>query len=68
MGTLIIKVPKHKTALVRQLLSELGVPFEMASKSTVVPNSLTKKTIENAHKGIGLNKPIGDIRDFIRSL
>jgi hypothetical protein len=68
METFIIKVPKHKSALVKQLLTELGVPFEKTSKSTGVPNSVTKKTIENAHKGIGLGKPINDIKGFIKSI
>jgi hypothetical protein len=69
METLVIKVPEKKSALVKQLLKELGVTFEeKASKLTNMPNSLTKKTIDDAHKGIGLGEPIVDIKDFIKSL
>jgi hypothetical protein len=34
----------------------------------LVPNALTAKTIEKAHKGIGLGKPIKNINDFVKSL
>jgi len=69
METLVIKIPERKSALVKQLLKELGVIFEEKdSKSTNSPNALTKKTIEDAHRGIGLGEPIIDIKDFIKSL
>ncbi|HZY36534.1 MAG TPA: hypothetical protein VFE53_07795 [Mucilaginibacter sp.] len=68
METLVIKVPEKKSALVKQLLKELGVTFEeKASKSTNTPNALTKKTIEDVHKGIGLEEPIVDVKDFIKA-
>ena len=70
METLVIKVPEKKSALVKQLLIELGVKIDPTSttytKST--PNKTTAKTIEDAHKGIGLNEPIKDIRSFVKSL
>jgi len=31
-------------------------------------NALTAKTIEDAHKGIGLGKPIKNVDNFIKSL
>jgi hypothetical protein len=37
-----------------------------ASKN--IPNALTIKTIEEAHNGIGLEKPIKNIREFLNSL
>jgi len=69
METLLIKVPEKKSALVKQLLKELGVTFEKtATEPTNIPNALTKKTIEDAHKGVGLAEPISDISTFIKSL
>ena len=33
-----------------------------------IPNALTKKTIEDAHKGIGLGETIKDLKAFLESL
>ncbi len=66
METLIINIPDKKSALVKQLLKELGVTIKSA-KGTV-PNALTLETIEKAHKGIGLGEPIKNIDDFVKSL
>jgi hypothetical protein len=72
METLVINVPDKKSALVKQLLKELGVTIDnqavITSAKNSAPNKLTAETIENAHKGIGLGKPITDIDDFVRSL
>ncbi|MEO8886736.1 MAG: hypothetical protein ABI367_11780 [Mucilaginibacter sp.] len=72
METLIINVPEKKSALVKQLLKELGVKYNSQSSEAAndnpIPNKLTAKTIDNAHKSIGLNEPIKDIKSFIKSL
>jgi hypothetical protein len=68
METLVINIPDKKSALVKQLLKELGVTINTKAKAKETPNALTAKTIENAHKGIGLSKPIKDINDFIKSI
>lgn len=72
METLVINVPEKKSALVKQLLKELGVTID--KKATLnrtkshVPNALTVKTIEDAHNGIGIEGPITDLRAFMDSL
>ena len=69
METLVINIPEKKSALVKKLLKELGVTIdEKKSKKAKIPNALTAKTIDDAHKGIGLNGPITDIDDFMKSL
>jgi len=73
METLVINIPDKKIALVKELLKELGVsiseaPKASTQKKTNAPNKLTAKTIEDAHKGIGLSEPVENIRDFIKSL
>lgn len=72
METLVINIPEKKSALVKQLLKELGVTIDTKAVVKIpkskIPNSLTAKTIENARKGIGLGKPIEDISDFINSI
>ncbi len=70
METLIINVPEKKSALVKQLLKELGVKINSQSSEFInsTPNKLTAKTIDDAHKSIGLNEPIKDIKSFIKSL
>jgi cysteine synthase len=68
METLVIYIPDKKSALVKQLLKELGVTFNATNKDLDkknTPNALTKKTIEDAHNGLGLDKPIKNISDFI---
>jgi len=73
METLVINIPDKKSTLVKQLLKELGVSITSTTKvkdvkPSNVPNALTVKTIEDAHKGIGLDKAIKNIDDFIGSL
>ena len=72
METLIINVPEKKSALVKQLLKELGVKINSQSsedkEDDFIPNKLTAKTIEDAHKSIGLSEPIKDIKSFVNSL
>ncbi len=72
METLVINIPEKKSALVKQLLKELGVKISDPSQSvdTTVqhPNKKTIKTIEDARKGLGLNEPIKDVHSFIKSL
>jgi len=74
METLVINIPEKKRALVKQLLKELGVTIDKKAivKSTKpkphVPNALTAKTIEDARKGIGVGKPITNIKDYLNSL
>jgi hypothetical protein len=72
METLVINIPEKKSALVKQLLKELGVTIDKKAivKSTKphVPNALTAKTIEDARKGIGVGKPITNIKDYLNSL
>jgi hypothetical protein len=72
METLVINIPEKKSALVKQLLKELGVTIDKKAiiKSTKphVPNALTAKTIEDARNGIGIEGPITDIKAFMDSL
>jgi ABC-type uncharacterized transport system involved in gliding motility auxiliary subunit len=73
METLVINIPDKKSDLVKQLLKELGVTINPATvdknvKSKNIPNPLTAKTIEDAHNGIGLEKPIKNIKEFMKSL
>lgn len=70
METLVINIPIKKSAFVKKLLMELGVIIESKTekKSSIIPNALTVKTIEDAHKGKGIGKPIKDIKSFIDSL
>ena len=73
METIVINIPDKKSALVKQLLKELGVTINSTvkvkeGKKKLTPNALTIETIENAHKGIGLDKPIKNINDFIKSI
>jgi hypothetical protein len=72
METLVINIPEKKSALVKQLLKELGVTIDKKAivKSTKphIPNALTAKTIEDARKGIGVGKPITNIKDYVNSL
>jgi hypothetical protein len=70
METLIINIPDKKSALVKKLLKELGVTIKTDKKNKIgnIPNALTIKTIDDAHNGIGLEKPITNIDDFLKSL
>jgi hypothetical protein len=69
METLIINIPDKKSALVKKLLKELGVTINKSSTHKAhIPNALTAKTIDDAHKGIGIEGPITNIEDFVRSL
>jgi hypothetical protein len=69
METPVINIPDKKIALVKQLLKELGVTISSDStrkSGEKTPNALTIDTIEKAHKGIGLSKPIKNIDDFMK--
>ena len=69
METLIIDIPENKSSLVKSLLKELGVTIhENSNQKVLIPNKLTRKTIEDAHKGIGVGEPIQDIKSFLGSL
>ena len=72
METLVINIPEKKSALVKQLLKELGVTIDKKAivKSTKphIPNALTAKTIEDARNGIGVGKPITNIKEYLDSL
>ncbi len=70
METLIINIPDKKSALVKQLLKELGVTINEnpTAEGGSIPNKTTVKTIDNARKGKGLNEPIKNIHDFVNSL
>jgi len=72
METLIIHIPDKKSALVKELLKELGVTIKASPTTPTVkaktPNALTAKKIKNAEQGIGLGEPITNISDFIKSL
>ncbi|WP_295649659.1 hypothetical protein [uncultured Mucilaginibacter sp.] len=70
METLIINIPEKKSALVKQLLKELGVTIDSASKTkkSKTPNTLTKQTIEDARNGKGLSDPITDVASFVKSI
>ncbi|HEX3384757.1 MAG TPA: hypothetical protein VHS53_06205 [Mucilaginibacter sp.] len=73
METLVINIPEKKSALVKQLLKELGVTIDAkatvkSAKTTKPPNPLTAQTIDDAHNGVGLSEPIKDINAFMKSL
>lgn len=69
METLIIEIPDSKSALIKSLLKELGVTIHKRSaKKAKEPNALTVKTIDDAHRGIGVGEPITDIKSFLNSL
>jgi len=70
METLIINIPDKKSALVKQLLKELGVTINEnpTAEGGAIPNKTTAKTIDNARKGKGLNEPIKNIHYFVNSL
>jgi translation initiation factor 2 beta subunit (eIF-2beta)/eIF-5 len=69
METLIIDIPENKSSLVKSLLKELGVTIHKKSTQKArIPNKLTRKTIEDAHKGIGVGGPIKNIKSFLDSL
>ena len=63
METPVIKVPKKKSALVKQLLNEFGIAFEQKLATFQNP-AITQKTIEDARKGLGLDEPIADIKPY----
>jgi hypothetical protein len=69
METLVINIPDKKKALVKKLLKELGVTIsKTSSKKSNVPNALTAKTIADARNGVGLEGPIKNIDDFLKSI
>jgi hypothetical protein len=65
-------VPEKKSALVKQLLRELGVTIDKKASASCskphIPNALTAKTIEDALNGIGIGKPITNLKAFMDSL
>jgi len=68
METLIIEIPENKSTLVKSLLRELGVAYKKSAKKVKEPNAVTRKTIDDARKGIGVGEPITDIDKYIDSL
>jgi hypothetical protein len=70
METLVINIPNKKSALVKQLLKELGVTIDTDAvvEHRKIPNELTVRAIEDAHNGIDLDGPIKDIKSFVKSL
>lgn len=69
METLIIEIPENKSALIKNLLKELGVTIHKKGTAKArIPNALTVKTIEDANKGIGIGEPITDIKSFLNAL
>ena len=68
METLIIDIPENKSALVKNLLKELGVVIHKKTSRTKKPNATTIKAIEDAKNGIGISEPITDIDKYIDSL
>ncbi|MCX2475130.1 hypothetical protein OQZ33_12400 [Pedobacter sp. MC2016-05] len=68
METLIIDILENKSSLVKSLLKELGVTSGDSDQKARIPNKLTRKTIEDAHNGIGVGEPIQDIKLFLGSL
>jgi len=69
METLIIDIPENKSSLVKSLLKELGVTIHKKNtKKVKIPNELTRRTIEDAHNGIGIGAPIEDVKSFLGSL
>jgi len=69
METLIIDIPENKSSLVKSLLKELGVTIhENSDQKARIPNKLTRKIIEDTHKGIGVGEPIQDVKSFLGSL
>jgi ribosomal protein S6 len=72
METLVINIPDKKSALVKQLLKELGVTINSNSAkvadNNAMPNKTTAKTIADARNGKGLNARIKDIHGFVNSI
>ena len=72
METLVINIPEKKSALVKQLLKELGVTIDkkavVKTSKSRTPNALTMKTIDEARKGFGIAGPVKDIKDYVNSL
>jgi antitoxin component of RelBE/YafQ-DinJ toxin-antitoxin module len=69
METLVINIPDKKKALVKKLLKELGVTISKNQpKKSKSPNALTAKTIDDARNGIGLEGPVHNISDFLKSI
>ena len=68
METLIIDIPENKSALVKNLLKELGVVIHKKTSRAKKPNATTIKAIEDAKNGIGISEPITDIDKYIDSL
>jgi len=67
METLTIEIPDKEIKIVKEILKKFNVKIVKAEQKAI-PNALTVKTIEDAHNGKGLERPIGDIRSFINSI
>ena len=73
METLIIH-PKNNEQLAALIAvaKAMKVSYETESKAHCIlnhtPNSLTAKTIKDAHNGKGIGEPITDIKAFMKSL
>ena len=67
METLTIEIPEKEVKVFREILKKFKVKI-IKTEETRTPNALTVKTIEDAHNGKGIDKPIKDVRAFINSL
>ncbi len=67
METLTIEIPDKEVKLLKEVLKKFKVKIVKTGTGEVT-NALTLKTIEEAHKGKGIDKPIKNIRSFINSL
>jgi hypothetical protein len=64
MVTLTIEIPDKEVKVFKEILKKFNVKIV----KTQTPNALTIKTIEDAHKGKGLGRPIKNVRSFIDSI
>ncbi|TZF81846.1 hypothetical protein FW774_17485 [Pedobacter sp. BS3] len=70
METLTIQIPDKDAGVIKEVLKRFNVKIVKATKAgfaEYIPNELTKKTIEDAHKGMSLGQPIKDIKSFVTS-
>lgn len=64
----IVLLQKIDAGLLQINKSKVYSKKQAKQKLNKTPNSLTAKTIDDAHKGIGVGKPIIDIATYIDSL
>ena len=67
METLTIEIPDKETKIVKEILKKFNVKI-IKAEGGQTPNALTIKTIKDAHKGKGVDKPIKNVRSFIDSI